>query len=523
MIRRRDLLATLGVGWFADQALPDRGPITGELLGASHRIGHLLRGALPTSDAPASRADVVIAGSGASGLNAAWRLVRAGVSPTVLELESFVGGTSTWGEEGVVPHPFGAHYLPVPEVGAESVARLLQEHGVITGWDAAGRPQLLEEMLCHAPEERIHHEGAWHPGLVPQSLASEDRRQMERFQATQEEMVALKGSDGRYVFAIPRTLSSRDPELRALDRITMAAWLEREGFTSPFVKWFAAYAALDDFGADLDDVSAWAVWHYFASRRLSSPQLEGSRYLVWPEGNGWLVQRLIGSLPAPPRTNALVVGVEPTKRGVMVTYLDTRRRTLHRIEARAAILALPGFVARRIVAADVPSRKSSPWLVCNLHVARPEEPNRAWDSVIYDSPSLGYVDAGHQLTSPSDRTVLTYFRAYGSADVRATRGDLARRSWVQHASAALSDLTAVHPELIDQTERVDVMVWGHAMPRPTPGFLELDAPLWLGDRIAWAHVDQSGFALFEEASYRGVRAAEAVLDRLDVERGESFL
>jgi hypothetical protein len=48
-------------------------------------------------------------------------------------------------------------------------------------------------------------------------------------------------------------------------------------------------------------------------------------------------------------------------------------------------------------------------------------------------------------------------------------------------------------------------------------------PLWLGDRIAWAHVDQTGFALFEEASYRGMRAAEAVLDHLDVKRGSSYL
>ena len=57
MMRRRDLLGTLGVGWFADQVLPDGGRITGNLLGASHKVGHLLRHASQASDGPAERAD----------------------------------------------------------------------------------------------------------------------------------------------------------------------------------------------------------------------------------------------------------------------------------------------------------------------------------------------------------------------------------------------------------------------------------------------------------------------------------
>jgi hypothetical protein len=525
VINRRDLLSTLGVGWFADQVLPDRGRISGKMLGASHRVGHLLRSATPPADGPAEEVDVVIVGSGASGLNAAWRLREAGVAALVLELEAFTGGTSMSSNDGVVPHPFGAHYLPVPEQGARSVARLLESLGVITGWDAAGRPQVLEEMLCHAPEERIWFGDRWHGGLVPDDmLEASDREQMEMFKGHQLRMIQRKGRDGRYAFAIPREHSSRDPEILALDSLTMAQWLNQNGFTSPFLRWYAAYSALDDFGADLDDVSAWAAWHYFASRRLHTPQLEGSRYLVWPEGNGWLVDRLQRDLPGEVRTGALVVDVTGSKSGVTLTYLDATRHTLHRVHARAAILGIPGFVARRIVHDDdLLTRKSSPWVVCNLHVRRPEEPNRAWDSVIYDSPSLGYVDAGHQLTSPSDRTVLTYFRAYGGPDVKRTRATLLKHSWVEHASASLRDLSAVHPEIVDQTDRVDVMVWGHAMPRPTVGFMKAEAPLWLADRVAWAHVDQTGFALFEEASYRGVRAAEAVLDRLDVERGPSFL
>ena len=41
--------------------------------------------------------------------------------------------------------------------------------------------------------------------------------------------------------------------------------------------------------------------------------------------------------------------------------------------------------------------------------------------------------------------------------------------------------------------------------------------------VAWAHVDQTGFALFEEAVQRGVRAAETIADALGARRGESWL
>jgi hypothetical protein len=65
------------------------------------------------------------------------------------------------------------------------------------------------------------------------------------------------------------------------------------------------------------------------------------------------------------------------------------------------------------------------------------------------------------------------------------------------------------------------MRWGHAMIRPKPGFL------WGQSRrraaipyrgIQFAGADLSGLALFEEAFYHGVRAAEEVLK----ERGEKF-
>jgi hypothetical protein len=61
---------------------------------------------------------------------------------------------------------------------------------------------------------------------------------------------------------------------------------------------------------------------------------------------------------------------------------------------------------------------------------------------------------------------------------------------------------------------IDVMLWGHGMIRPAPGFL------WGPDRrraaepagnVFFAHSDLSGISIFEEALHRGFRAAERAL------------
>jgi hypothetical protein len=52
------------------------------------------------------------------------------------------------------------------------------------------------------------------------------------------------------------------------------------------------------------------------------------------------------------------------------------------------------------------------------------------------------------------------------------------------------------------------------MVRPTVGFLGADArtdPQWAPRGIHLAHSDLSGLSLFEEAQFRGVAAADAVL------------
>ena len=531
-MERRAFLTALATGWAIDAVVPERKTVGGRIIGASHAVGHLLRdgGTKKTNDPP-DTADVVIVGGGIAGLAAAWRLAPAGLDVRVLELESFVGGTSTWGDDGVSAYPWGAHYLAAPNPEARAALRLLEQMNVVTGWDEAGRPRFDPRLLCHSPQERLFYRGAWHPGLVPpDALDDRDREDMERFSDLEHDLTTKVGRDGRAAFQIPLALSSRDPELLALDKIDMRTYLEREGFTSPFLRWYVRYACLDDFGAEPEEVSAWAALHYFAGRKLKTPELEGSHFLVWPEGNGKLAHALVDRSHATIKLDTLCTALEVLPDNhVEVQWVDVREGVARRTRARAVVLATPAFVTRRLmpsVADRLPIRTSSPWVVANMHVTRPIDPDMAWDSVLYDAAGLGYVDARHQLTQLSERTVLTYYRAYGGPDVVGTRKALVQAPWGQIADEVLRDLHPAHPHLRDQIERLDVCVWGHAMPRPRPGFLSdrpFEPTVLLDKHVAWAHADQPGMALFEESQASGVRAAEALADALGLDLGATWL
>jgi hypothetical protein len=294
------------------------------------------------------------------------------------------------------------------------------------------------------------------------------------------------------------------------------------------VRWYVAYATLDDFGSLPEETSAWAALHYFAARKLKTPELSGSHFLVWPEGNGRLVRELGARAKARVETGLVALEVDERATEVVVLLRGARDGRLERVRARAVVLAVPAFVARRLLphaAQLLPTRTASPWLVANLHARRPIEPNRAWDSVLFGAKGLGYVDASHQGVVPREQTVLTYYRAFGGADVAGARRELVRASWHTLADAVLADLAPAHPNLVDELERLDVMVWGHAMPRPRPGFLPsaLEPVALVGARVAWAHSDQAGIALFEEAQARGVAAAEAIAEKLGLAPGETWL
>ena len=165
----------------------------------------------------------------------------------------------------------------------------------------------------------------------------------------------------------------------------------------------------------------------------------------------------------------------------------------------------------------------SPWLVAALHLKKGGgedlSPDRfAWDNVLYDGPSVGYLDAGHQGSVSQRGRTLVYYLPFAS-DPEAARRALLDRSHRFWADAVMSDLTAAHPELEDLVERLDLYLWGHAMVRPEPGVIwgnDLELRQLRRGAVSFATCDVSGLPLFEEAVFHGLRAAEECLDLLDI-------
>lgn len=94
---------------------------------------------------------------------------------------------------------------------------------------------------------------------------------------------------------------------------------------------------------------------------------------------------------------------------------------------------------------------------------------------------------------------------------------LLEKDWGHWKELILLDLEKAHRDIRQCVSRIDVMRLGHAMVRPTPGWIfgETRRRLaTLNSGIVLANSDISGFSIFEEAQSRGVQAADQVLRKL---------
>lgn len=537
--RREVLAGLLGVpaALAACKTAQQTGVPPGEIVGVSNQIGHRIRDGL-TVEVPADRwqqVPVVIVGGGVAGLSAAWQFLSSGFEDFILiELEASPGGTSRSGASSTVAYPWGAHYLPAPTKENVELIRLLDEMGLVEGEDEFGEPAIAEQYLCRDPEERVFFKGRWYEGLYLQAGASQDDiAQLDSFNNEVNRWVGWRDSKHRRAFAIPISFASDDPEVTFLDKLTMGEWLEQKGYTSPRLRWLVDYACRDDYGMTASNVSAWAGLFYFASR-VSTPGEEPRPLITWPEGNGRLVAHLYRKAESKVRLGLAVCDIVPAdskgKAGIDVIAVDHTERASLGVHAEQVVFAAPHFISKYLIR---PYRDRSPahvsafeygsWMVANLALSgRPRSLGfpLAWDNVLYESPSLGYVVATHQRGLDYGPTVFTYYYPLCDDDTSAARAKLLGTDRDHWADVVMTDLGRAHQGLDRLVNRIDIMRWGHAMIRPKPGFI------WGPDRqaaarpfrgIHFAHSDLSGIALFEEAFHQGSRAAREVLDARGLE------
>ena len=572
MQRRHFLTAGVGTAWAAAgcQAPDPNAHITGGFSGSQPERGHRMRDLLqsgktwPMPDKTFTTR-VLIAGGGVAGLAAARALRLRGMDDfALLELEDVAGGNSRGAALNGLPCPLGAHYLPLPGDDAPEVQDLLEEMGLRTR--VSGRWQYDERHLCHSPQERLYRNGQWQDGQLPvHGVGASTLAQYQRF----AELVAQARQAARWT--MPAQIGTPAPVQSALAAITFVAYLQQKGLDDPHLRWYLDYCCRDDYGAGIATVSAWAGIHYFASRHgfhaPGAETIEREGLLTWPEGNAWLTRRMAAPLGERLHTGRTVLRITNTKHGVEVDAFNTATQLIERWQAEQVVVALPVFVAARVVQ-DAPAflRQAArqivyaPWLVANIHIDQPLHdrpgPAPSWDNVLYDTGlgtgGLGYVDATHQsLQAVAGATVLTHYRALGDAHGFGSRiAPLANASaptpgapapaigvegrkllldkpWAAWRDDILAELALAHPDLAAKATRMDIMRYGHAMAVPTPeangqiGLWPASAmrkqllkkervashyparPVLAWERLRFAHSDWAGYSVFEEAFTAG--------------------
>jgi hypothetical protein len=495
--------------------------------------GHFLRDrrAIPPPS-QVIHTDVVILGSGVSGLTAAWKLKKLGKTDVLMIDGPQPYGNAAGGAFGEYEYPTGAHYLPLPSPESTHVREILADLGIIQKDAFAEKPYYDERFILHAPEERLLFNGHWQDGFVPtDGVPKWELDEHKRFFDEVHRLRQLHGADGRRVFVFPTVMSSEDPEWQALDRISLKQWMEQNGYKSPTLHWYLNYCCRDDYGTRYDKVSAWAGLHYYCSRWGQAANAGNGAWLTWPGGLQPLVSGIERAAEVK-RMAGTAISLKKTADGVeaLCFKLENGQATSYLVRARKAICAMPTYVAARVVdnigengfdaTKHVP--EYAPWMVANFLLKRfPEElqggPNPqplSWDNVVYSEPGLGFVVSTHQdiRVQPPEKTVFSSYVALSDRKASTARHWMASATPEELLALASTDLKAAYgAQFASCVERVDITLRGHAMAVPWPGFRnnagmralrEVDGP------ILFAHADLSGFSVFEEAAWWGYRAAQ---------------
>lgn len=495
------------------------------LSGTNHILGHRLW--VKNFPKPTRQIHIpyLIVGGGISGLSAARQFSKKGIDDFLLvELENHLGGNSSNGENKYSKFPLGAHYLPLPNREDKILLQFLEEEKIILGYDSKGFPKFDEEQLTFAPDERLFYRNNWQEGLVPKTGNSlEDDIQFKKFFLKMDAFRSGKGTDGKYFFNIPLSLSSNEIAIRALDTITMQQWFEEEGFNSKPLFDYIDYCCRDDFGLGISYVSAWAGIHYFAARKQDATPDGKDNVLTWAEGNARLAYHLKKYAENKTLKKHLVYDVKTKDEKVVATVFDADKKETIEIIADKVIMATPQFINQHIIKDRKKIAQNfhyAPWLLATLVVSDLRDNESyplCWDNVIYGSKGLGYIYDQHQTVQQlQSKKVITYYYSFSSSDIRKSRREVYSKKTEHWKQLVFDDLKLAHPNIESVTEEISIHLLGHGMISPVVDFMFSEAKRKaaqnIDNKIFFAHSDLSGISIFEEAFHQGINIVNQIID-----------
>jgi oxygen-dependent protoporphyrinogen oxidase len=443
------------------------------------------------------RVDAVIVGGGIAGLSAAWELRDLNV--VLLEAADRVGGRMSSEPRDRYWLNYGGHVVGGSET---ATGRLMQALGV----DGIDLPGSLSAIAMNGKL------------VVGRVEALPLRLQLSR----RDRLGLIRAGARLRVAALQyaRVSKLRDGEDEATRQARVLAFRDDE----TFAEWLGEVPS----GVD-------AIFRATVRRSTAEPEEVAAGYgigyfqLVWDRGRG-LTRNIAGGSATLPEALARVLGdrvrtlsparsVSRTEDGVRVTYEeDGRGRT---IQARAAVVAAPAFVARELIT-DLPRDVAT-----------------ALDRITY-GPSV----VGSFLTS--ETSAMPYDGLYAAATPNASfnmffnmanalrdgggrepggslmvygASDLARELWdlsdAQVEQRFVDDLVALFPGLRGNVSEAVITRWSHAAPHCRPGRSSAQAALI--EPIGPIHLagDYLGITYIETAITTGLTAASRIRRALD--------
>ena len=527
-IDRRFFLRLCSMGIFMpllSECVNKKKQIKTRISGANSNIGHLIRQNKFPKPNTKINTNTLIVGGGISGLSAARYLKQNNNDFLLLELDDLCGGNSQGGKNKISKYPYGAHYVPIPNNHLKELMTFFEECQIIEKYDENDLPIYNPYYLCHAPQERLFYKGQWHDNIpIKNGLNKEEEMELNQFHSECKKMKSSIGNDGKRAFDIPIENSSIDSKYTILDQISIYDYLKTNNYKSDFIYWYLNYCSKDDFGSDIYNTSAWAIFHYFCSRNGLASNAQNEEVLTWPEGNQFLVKQLESEVKENISTNSLLYEIKESTEGYTCLYYNTKNQTSIEISCKNIILATPQYMNKHLLKNQNEINWNefiyNPWLVANVSIEDSSKLNSnvvlSWDNVNYLSDSLGYINSGHQSINANNKeTVITYYYNFSDSKNKVSRKDIFEKSESDWKEFIITDLKKMHPDIENNITEIDIHIWGHGMVCPQIGFKNSTTRIQLQNgigNIQFANTDISGISIFEQAFYNGIAAAKKTIN-----------
>lgn len=535
-VRRRDFLNGLLVGASAAvlggslAGCDDGGETTppedelppGNDKGDNHTICHQVRDG-KTWEIPAAEGDpydCVIVGGGLAGLVTAYRLQKLGVTKILVLEKEDVGGFARLDGPAEAPWGQASAYTVFPY--NDNLIEVYTDLGIVTGLDADDLPVLDPKFVLKLPVNSSFIDGKFYPETWDTGIDGlpYDQAIKDDLKAFRDDMIAwyeFVGTDDRFAFDTPSDASTEDADVRALDLVTFAEYIEQRGWSPQVAEFYAPYCR-SAFGSEPSELSAWAAINFFGSEFQPS--------MSQPGGNAHLSKALAAKVSAGTiQTQCFVLRVQNQGDEVHVTYLkDDVAKT---IRAKTAVYAGPRYLAGYILPDlatsgrdEAKDFKYTPYIVAAVHVSKTpagmgydtwfQEKRFFTDIIVADWAGL---DDPESASLERPNTLSCYCPLLGDG----RRAELLSTSFEDYEKQLLEDLEEVLPGIRETITGVDLYRWGHAMLAPGKGFVfgasrvGSQAP---EGHIHFANHDVDGLPAFENSVGAAFRAVDEVMATL---------